>query len=105
MLSFLTGSRVYGLSRRNSDIDLVILCDEATKGRLLSWSEDAETDLGKRTIRFGKLNIIACVDEREYAIWKVGTEACRAEKEPVSRENAKAFFDSLRSQVGIRDNY
>lgn len=105
MRSFITGSHAYGLPQRDSDIDLVILCDEATKAKLLSRSEDTETDLGKRVIRFGKLNVIACVDEREYAVWKVGTEACRAEKEPVSRDDAKAFFDSLRAQVGIRDNY
>ena len=64
--AFLTGSRVYGEPHDESDIDLVILVDYKALKALKNFSES------KKTIRFGKLNIIACQTEAEMAVWRVG---------------------------------
>jgi len=68
MKAFLTGSYVYGRPKAKSDIDLVVFADEHTNSLLQKFSDT------ERTIRFGKLNIILCVDENEYNAWKITTE-------------------------------
>jgi hypothetical protein len=100
MNAFVTGSRAYGTPRRTSDVDLVILCDEATETLLWTLGEQRDGSL-----YFGRLNLIVCTDEKTYAVWKVGTEACREKKDPVSREDAMAVLNGLRAMVGILDNY
>lgn len=103
MNAFLTGSRVYGSPQADSDIDLVVRVDETTAGllRLLSGNKD--------TVRFGKLNVILCTTDKEFAVWKLGTEQLRyarnAGNPPVDKYMAKEAFDHLRSLIGLLDEY
>ena len=101
MRAFLTGSRVYGKPNEKSDVDLVILVDFKALVVLEEFSES------KKSIRFGKLNIIACQSEEEMAVWRVGTskmmiDAHRRENTRC-RKAAKACLDVLRRAVGIFD--
>lgn len=78
--AFLTGSRVYGKPRKNSDIDLVVQCDDQTKDVLFNLSE-------KAGCVFGKLNLIL-VDAEQYGCWLKGTEKCIATGRQLNREEA-----------------
>lgn len=99
MKAFITGSRAYGTPTEKSDLDLVILTDEATKYDLEKFSDE------EGVIRFGKLNIIATTDALEYSVWKVGTVAMKKSEKKYSKEEAKEFLDVYREAVGIKDNY
>jgi predicted nucleotidyltransferase len=99
--AFLTGSRVYGTPRPESDADLVIFTDEKTKNDLFAlsrlFSRDT-SDIGKgsteNSCRFGDLNLIVITDEADWTRWQIGTVACTLQK-PVTREHAVAMFKSL----------
>ncbi len=88
---FLTGSRAYGKAREDSDIDLVMLVDEAGfkllqklskssmqagfKSDSLFNREEYELDQGKSDcLRFGSLNLIVHTNENVYNGWKKATE-------------------------------
>lgn len=97
MNAFLTGSRVYGTPRPDSDIDLVILVDGLTGDALELLKE------GDGAIRFGRLNLIACYDKQDFLNWKKGTDQLReiARLEgPVTREQARKH---LRRVVGDQE--
>lgn len=107
MNAFLTGSRVYGKPRPGSDTDLVIRVDEATADRLRKLSET-----GKEPVKFGRLNLILCETDEEYAVWKTGTEACiftslhsseSGKHTPIDKREAKRIIDTIRTMTGIRD--
>lgn len=103
MQAFITGSRAYGKSRSDSDLDLVIRCDECTAETLRKLCDKNE---GKRGFpcMFGILNLIICTTDEEYAVWKLGTKSiCQTFKRHTSDE-AKAVFDILRNMVGIVDD-
>jgi len=108
---FLTGSRVYGTPRADSDIDLVVLVTPEELDKLALFADvkmeemapfedryggDAEI---RRSLRFGKLNMICVCEDQEYHVWKDGT-ALLAEKKkktgPVTREEAVRLFEHLR---------
>lgn len=92
--ALLAGSRAYGTPREDSDIDLVIYCSEEVKKLLLEHSDNEHP----RVISFGKLNILACTTNEEYAVWKSGIQTLK-EKGPVDRETAKNHFKRLRLEV------
>ncbi len=102
MNAFLTGSRIYGTVKPGSDVDLVLLVDEDTKQKLVALS-----DLGKEPVRFGKLNLILCTMEEEFAVWKVGTAQMKLRKSrdkvAYSSQEAKQCLDVLRQMVGVDD--
>jgi hypothetical protein len=91
MKAFLTGSRAYGTPRADSDWDLVVL---------------AESDEVERELRaaVGKLDLITCVDEKEYECWKRGTEVLRCVR-PCTRKQAVATFKRLWKEAGLVDPY
>lgn len=94
LIAFITGSYAYGKPDRRlhqSDIDLVIFCDEETKALLRTH--------GGVKMRFGKLQVIPCTNETEYAIWHEGTEKLKTEA-PVMRERAVAVFEALEAEAG-----
>jgi hypothetical protein len=101
MNAFITGSRVYGQARSDSDIDLVILVDCETKSLLAKFGADE-----KGTIRFGCLNIIAVETPTEFAAWKVATAQMVYRKnttgEKTNREDAIKLIDSLMQPFGCR---
>lgn len=93
--AFVTGSRAYGKVKPNSDVDLVILCSEETKLLLTKLSEN-----GKEPIRFGKLNLIICTSEEEYAVWCIGTKQLKDGKKKINKQEATKIFDVLRYMIG-----
>jgi hypothetical protein len=122
VLAFLTGSRMYGIPTPSSDVDLVIRVDPhvATILRDLADKVKAAKEGSRPPCRFGKLNLILCETDTEYAVWKVGTETMKRairdhedtedpdfndDFEPLtySRDEAKSVFDGYRKDVGILD--
>ena len=114
MNSFITGSQVYGKPKPDSDIDLVIRCDEATLKLLTaqadsidkrSWGEHVPpscdgTDIVSKSLRFGNLNLVICTDDKRFAAFQLGTlvlkDAKRKHKNP-SRDDAVKLLTALRN--------
>ena len=104
-MAFITGSLAYGEPNEESDVDLVILLDSD------SGLEDEEylkhfSDAKPPQIRFGKLNLIVCYTETEYAYWKAATEMMRREKKegkPSNKKKAKQRLDWFREKLGLFD--
>ena len=97
MLSFITGSRVYGTPRPDSDVDLVVLVDEDTATLLRTLSDD------KGAVRFGRLNLVVCTSPEEYSVWRLGTTQMLRAKAKFSRQQAKLVLDKLRALAGVAD--
>lgn len=107
--AFVTGSRAYGTPRPDSDIDLVCLLDE---GDRIVFEADVNGDAGDGTeqelyesagviaLRFGKLNLLLCLDEDAYRTWEQGTRELRARK-PVTRDEAVEHFRALRKAAAL----
>jgi predicted nucleotidyltransferase len=102
MLSFITGSRAYGKVQPNSDIDLVIRTNTETAA-ILRRLADKPKDGKSKAVRFGRLNLIICETDEQFAVWRLGTTQLKREVEPVDREDAKVRFDILRAMAGICD--
>jgi hypothetical protein len=88
MNAFLTGSHVYGIPTKESDIDLVVLVDE-TVGEFL-WSKSQFDN----SVRFGKLNLVLVYDKKEFLAWKDATYKLEQEK-PVTRQQAIKTIQSV----------
>ena len=90
----LTGSRVYGSPRIDSDVDLVVLVDKETAKKLEDLS-----DGGTYPVKFGTLNLILVTDERSFEVWKEGTEHLKHVAETTSitptREQAIEYLNKL----------
>lgn len=69
MNAFITGSHAYGTPNKDSDVDLVVRMSKATLKKLHELSGIKEGE----PLRFGNLNLIACTNDLEMAVWKVGT--------------------------------
>ena len=99
----LTGSRIYGEPRKDSDYDVGLL---VTHDQLYFLADAAGVDLSKRpergpdgcreyftttdaTFKFGDLNVIALTDPLEFEGWVKGTQQCRDLFD--SRQNAEGF--------------
>lgn len=102
---FCTGSRVYGTTREDSDLDVVCLCS----GRefLKLWrssdtlkeefenngiSESTEYPPEDQSLRFGKLNLLCFESSLKFAAWKEGTRNLIARR-PVTRDEAIEELD------------
>jgi hypothetical protein len=140
MNAFLTGSHVYGEPRPDSDVDLVIRCDEDTWRTLAALADNPQVEtmatdqkggymlkpsdlhgeglefgaieegaqregLGNgvvgaisKSLRFGRLNLIVCVEDRRFAAFRLGTIVLedRSARADVSREQAVELLTSLR---------
>jgi hypothetical protein len=103
MKSFLTGSRVYGTPKPESDIDLCVLLtyDEIEKLREFSDTKlPASRSPSSVSLRFGKLNIIATDDEKVFAEWRLGTSILEALR-TVTKDFAIATFNSIRKMGSV----
>jgi hypothetical protein len=100
MKSFITGSHAYGNPGPKSDIDLVVMVDDLGEEILRKFSE------GCRTVRFGKLNLIICCSESEFAAWKFSTDKLkklhRETGATFTKEAAHAVFEKDRQALGIQ---
>jgi hypothetical protein len=104
---FLTGSRVYGTPREDSDIDLVALVSDKDLYELVKAAE-ATGGLGSgqdeyedgRSLRFGKLNLLCVTKKRHFDIWKLGTLELMA-MAPVTRDHAIQHLAKLRREHRI----
>lgn len=103
MKAFIVGSRSYGTPTDKSDIDLVIYCDRETQLILDQHTEGTASPFHKqvRQLRFGKLNVIACTTEEQWAAWKLGNERlrehCKLQDAPIDEHLAKRVFRFLRN--------
>lgn len=90
--AFVTGSNAYSEPKEDSDLDLVIMCDLETVELLRKYA-DAQDEIEDykyddvMQVRFGKLNIIMCVDNKTFNTWKHGTKILKSIS-PVSRDYA-----------------
>lgn len=101
MEAFITGSRAYGTPGEDSDIDLVIRCDEKTRDKLVELlaPDDGYDDKDRIQVRSGKLNLMLCVDDDSFATWRDGTDMLQAEADAgheVTRDDAIEVFRALR---------
>lgn len=98
MNAFITGSHAYGTPTEDSDVDLVIRCNDATACRLRELSDDPTG-----AVRFGKLNLVLCTTDEQAAVWRLGTSALRLAEEPADKVQAKSTLDGLREMVCLVD--
>jgi hypothetical protein len=92
--AFLTGSRAYGVPREDSDIDIVMHCEDDELIDLLF----AHNEKPNKGIWFGRVNLIV-VNAGMYDLWREGTDALLAEKakgEVVTRAQAVEVFKALK---------
>lgn len=99
MKSLLTGSRVYGTPRKDSDIDIVILATPAEfqtfqrfsddQGLLSEYHGPEEYCSGPRSlnVKSGGINIVVFTDPREYDAWQEATGLLERSA-PVTRQTA-----------------
>lgn len=117
--AFLTGSRVYGEPREDSDIDLVVQVTPKEYQKLLDQcspppgSNDPDYfRLGVFSLRFGKLNLICTTNHGEgpkhYEVWRKGTQLLKQKRKKagfgVPREFACRLFDKLRAKAGLLES-
>lgn len=98
-MSFLTGSRAYGTPTKDSDVDLVVLVDDATAKVLHKFTEAANG-----TVRFGKLNLIVLTSEKEYDAWERATKLMvndRQKGRPHDRNSAIEVIQKKLVEVGL----
>lgn len=116
--SFVTGSMAYGTPDKKSDVDLVVLVSPGDLVRLESRADPSpgpkftgsDSDPGTaagdrgltRSLRFGRLNLIAVTCPIAFAVWVRGTADLK-EESPVSRDKAVSHFRGLRVKHGLRD--
>lgn len=95
MNAFLTGSHVYGTPRADSDVDIVVLVEDAAERKVLcdnaEWRRRRGTSL---MVGYGKLNLIVCPTPAEQARWLHPTLNLIMEK-PVNKERANSEFDKF----------
>lgn len=104
MKSLLTGSRVYGEPRPDSDIDMVILAENADDRIKLMTYRDHTTKTHVRpgnvpgyngvSLRYGNLNIILVDDPKVFEAWEKGTNFLKAIA-PVTHEQACLIFETM----------
>lgn len=95
MRAFITGSHAYGEPTKESDVDLVVHCDEETRCKLFEWfglDYDGTMEYGAGSVQFKvgdgerELNLIL-VDELRYEAWHAATRSLIARR-PVTRDEA-----------------
>lgn len=97
MTSFITGSRAYGRPTPGSDIDLVVRVTPEEAERLRSFSDD------KNSCRFGRLNLILCETDEQWAVWRVATTRLVLAPGSFNRDQAKEVLDVLREMIQEKD--
>lgn len=105
MNAFLTGSHVYGKPTKKSDIDLVVRMDAKELLQLAraigqDISEAEHYGHGSVSLRFGKLNLIVCVNDTSWSAWDAATKV-EEEFGPRSREKTVESFRTIFEGFGV----
>jgi hypothetical protein len=112
----LTGSRVYGTPRDDSDLDLCILvsddeynqflvtADRDPDGDRVAGSECGTAEWSRRTrsFRFGRLNVLVTTSRKMYEAWQKATDELRTAHSiigPVTREQAIKVSQKFEKEV------
>lgn len=91
MLGQLTGSRVYGTPKEDSDVDMILRVTRA-EGTILEEvsgayrNPDYPDTKDARPIRFGKLNIILCYTDAAYEGWLKARQLCMENRKLLGRQ-------------------
>jgi hypothetical protein len=101
--SFITGSRIYGIPKPDSDIDLVVFLthDEYWKlAKLASPSSpsnhpSASDEDAHPSLYFGNLNLIPAFEPEVFQAWFDGTEFLKQES-PVPKQRACEVMEEFR---------
>lgn len=117
--AFLTGSRIYGQPRPDSDIDLVVRCDQELVDRLCEEFPDANCHTAvhvddpnaeyppevSHAFRFGSLNLILVVSDTAYESWKAARDECIAammkKRNGITRDKAVEIHRHERRKRGL----
>ena len=109
MLPFLTGTRVYGPAREDSDYDIVMFYNQADQLKILLESFGIEvtepnivlnpTYTGYEFVISGHcINVISVVDALDWAAWKYTTDRMTHCQPIENRENRIAIFNNLKER-------
>lgn len=103
----LTGSHAYGCPTRDSDVDVVLYCEDREIVKILCLAADAVLTSPKveddqryvtaktdTALRFGRLNVLIVTNADAFDRWSLGTSQLKAFR-PVQRETAVAVFDAI----------
>lgn len=106
---FITGSRVYGEPREDSDLDLVVHMPAEVAEEI--WGElfpEKPTNYGAGAFsifRFGQLNLIATHTQSAFYAWREGTNKCLAQRltkrKPLTRSEAVTIIRKELDKRGI----
>lgn len=88
---FLTGSRLYGTPRSDSDIDVVMLFDLEDVKQLSGHGDDEKFYGDSRHVRLGDVNIIAMSDRKTFDAWREAAVELYNNR-PVTRDQAVALI-------------
>ncbi len=102
MQSFLTGSRVYGIPRPDSDIDLCVLMSYSEMRILVDAhgrepGEEGSALPRATSLRFGSLNLLVTFDEGAFSEWKIATDDL-SKVYPVTRDDAIEHFKKCEAE-------
>lgn len=89
LTGFLTGSRVYGRPRADSDIDLVLRVtpEAGQEFRALGEPLSRYPAITSESVRFGNLNLILCYTDEAFASWMKAKDQCILHA-PINRHRA-----------------
>lgn len=117
MKTLLTGSRVYGAPRADSDIDLVVLPETHTDRHVITsglmpylssrGSGDRNSPALEATFRVGDINIIVVATEQQFRVWDAGTKLLEHRKNregAQTRPVAAMVFRTIERAVFGRDS-
>jgi hypothetical protein len=99
--AFLTGSRAYGIPREDSDIDIVVMVNINEVPLEATVADGCDYEPESVCLRYGPINLIACVDPAVFDVWKRGTEELIARR-PVTRQEAIDHLESLKAELKAR---
>jgi len=93
--AFLTGSRAYGVPRKDSDVDMVVYIDPSELTELAkALNADVDDDrpyYPSISVREGRLNLIVLSEADEYDAW-LNTTLKLKKQAPVTKEQAVTAF-------------
>lgn len=113
MNAFITGSHAYGQPTKDSDVDLVVFVEDPSEAETLRIAAsrvggvcqpDKDYPPHSMSLRFGRLNLIVCLEKGMFKAWRDGTdqlidETCQVFGS-VSRERAVEVFEEKFREAG-----